>query len=612
MRGFRRRFATLLAATMLVSGLSFAQVSAEETVATEPVETSELVEMEESSETGVIVETAEPENSSKIVIGVTSDGGFISREKNADGKIVISENTISDNVMADPQWNVRYVNDMDDLVTELGASNVSRISDTEIKLINDVQFSDYDVLSLVFTMPELILDFNGNTCNGLISFTVESGSVTLLDSSGNHSGGIRGGKVDAGESGTYAPSCLDVVGGSLTIKAGTYSGCSQSVFATEGNLAIHGGIFEESSDNEGFGFLAVVCSAGLTSARITGGEFSGDLYAMLCYREPIFEPEKSMPNPLKISGGSFSCTESGYGAITYQDNQTSGYPDINEILAISCTFVPSNIYEDGFMDTYNSFTAMNVSVEMGAGVEGFVYRMYSMALGREPDPNGYTSWVNQLKAKTISGSDAAFGFFFSSELANRNLSNKEFITLLYNVFLNRTPDDVGMQAWLSALESGASRKYVFAGFANSQEWKGLCADCGIAPGSFCSDEPRDQNIKVTAFAQRLYTLCLNRNADVPGLNYWTDALVKKTQDGAHVAHGFFFSAEFTGRNLSNADYVEVLYQVLLGRGSDSTGRANWVAQLESGKSRLEIFKGFVHSAEFDAICKDYGITRGSI
>ena len=177
---------------------------------------------------------------------------------------------------------------------------------------------------------------------------------------------------------------------------------------------------------------------------------------------------------------------------------------------------------------------------------------------------------------------------------------------------NREPDAAGKQTWLNALENGASRKYVFAGFANSKEWKSLCDLYKILPGTYASDEPRDQNIEVTAFVQRLYTLCLNRKADAAGINNWTAALNNRTQDGAHVAYGFFFSSEFTNRKLSNGDYVEILYKVLLGRSSDSKGKAGWVAQLKAGKSRLEIFRGFAHSQEFEKICAEYGIVRGTV
>lgn len=83
---------------------------------------------------------------------------------------------------------------------------------------------------------------------------------------------------------------------------------------------------------------------------------------------------------------------------------------------------------------------------------------------------------------------------------------------------------------------------------------------------------------------------------------------KLRQDGFPCS----FYTEFTNRKLSNENYVEVLYKVLLGRASDSKGKADWVAQLKEGKSRLEIFRGFAHSQEFEKICSEYGIVRGTV
>jgi hypothetical protein len=611
----------MLAATMVASGLSFAPAYAEETEVTEPVATQEMVQMEEGSEAGEGVDTGAGETqemvnleeSQKIVIGLTREGEFITREANAPGSAITIEsmNSVNDEI---PEWYFHEINTVDDLVLELGASNVSRISDTEIKLQKDIQFPEDSALSLFLSISEVTIDFNGHVCKGLICFAIEDGNVTVIDSTGSNSGGIRSSMLEAAESYYYVPSSLAVDGGSLSIQSGKYKSCCDSVFARTGNLSIQGGVFEASDKTDDVGhYPAVSVFAGMSTARIMGGKFIGDLCAVGCYKYRLGEYDGPvLPNPLKISGGSFSCTsnEPFTGAVVYEDLEQGEWPDLNEILALGHVFEPSKTYQGP--DGYDSYTEKNVSVKSSDEVSDFVYRLYSKVLDREPDAAGFTNWVTKLTSKTNSGSDAAYGFFFSPELTKRDLSNEEFVTLLYNVFLNRAPDNSGMNTWLSALETGASRMYVFSGFANSQEWKGLCAEYGIEPGSYMSDEPRDQNLKVTAFVQRLYTLCLNRSADVKGLNNWTAALNNKTQDGAHVAYGFFFSQEFIGRNLSNADYVEVLYKVLLGRDSDPVGKADWVKKLEEGTEKIDVFRGFVHSQEFDKICADYGIVRGTI
>ena len=64
-------------------------------------------------------------------------------------------------------------------------------------------------------------------------------------------------------------------------------------------------------------------------------------------------------------------------------------------------------------------------------------------------------------------------------------------------------------------------------------------------------------------------------------------------------------------NKSDADYVEDLYKSCLGRNSDPDGKAFWIQQLASGKTRDEVMAGFINSKEYSQICDVYGISRGT-
>ncbi len=114
------------------------------------------------------------------------------------------------------------------------------------------------------------------------------------------------------------------------------------------------------------------------------------------------------------------------------------------------------------------------------------------------------------------------------------------------------------------------------------------------------------------FVYRLYNLCLNREPDMGGCEHWTTLLVSGSRNGVSVAYGFCMSAEMKGRNLSNAAYVEILYNALMGRAPDAAGMAHWVDLLNKGVSRVGVFQGFAESAEFTRICNSYGIVRGNV
>lgn len=118
--------------------------------------------------------------------------------------------------------------------------------------------------------------------------------------------------------------------------------------------------------------------------------------------------------------------------------------------------------------------------------------------------------------------------------------------------------------------------------------------------------------KTRMFVERLYETCLGRDSEVDGLDYWTSELTSNRKSGASVGYGFVFSNEYKNKHTTDADYVEMLYQVFMDRTSDANGKAYWVNLLNQGMSREYVFAGFAHSQEYTSICNSYGITRGTV
>lgn len=242
----------------------------------------------------------------------------------------------------------------------------------------------------------------------------------------------------------------------------------------------------------------------------------------------------------------------------------------------------------------------------------FVKRMYEIVLERQPDAAGFNDWYQQLVSGGKTGADIVNGFFFSNEFKGRNYNSEEYLHRLYKALFNRNGDNEGMQTWTEILSVGASRAYVCSGFLNSTEYQGLCASYGITPGSLTLTENRDKNLVVTRFISYFYNYCLDRQGDAEGLNTWTGGLLDHSLNGVSIVEGFIFSKELESKNLSNEDFVEILYHTLLGRSSDTDGKATWVKALEKGASKYYILKGFIYSTEFKALCDTYGIERGEL
>ena len=204
------------------------------------------------------------------------------------------------------------------------------------------------------------------------------------------------------------------------------------------------------------------------------------------------------------------------------------------------------------------------------------------------------------------GADAARGFFFGDEYEARNRSDEEFVRDLYATFMDREPDEDGLDYWVGALANGATREDVFTGFIFSDEWSNICYDYDITPhGDAPSVPTREEN--VYAFARRLYTCCLGRDGDEEGITYWAELLLSREATGSDAARGFFFSVEFENAEYSDEEFVLRLYSTLMDRVPSEEDVNYWCGELDAGATREEIFTGFASSPEFIFICDRYSI-----
>lgn len=103
----------------------------------------------------------------------------------------------------------------------------------------------------------------------------------------------------------------------------------------------------------------------------------------------------------------------------------------------------------------------------------------------------------------------------------------------------------------------------------------------------------------------LYTSVLHRRPDQGGLAYWVDRLARgddKAVSQGRLADIFSNTPEVKAQYeaLSDADAVEWAYESTLGRGSDPSGRAYWLARLAAGLPRYRMVSKFALAPESKA------------
>lgn len=112
-------------------------------------------------------------------------------------------------------------------------------------------------------------------------------------------------------------------------------------------------------------------------------------------------------------------------------------------------------------------------------IKNFVEQLSVQTLGRNCTDVEIIRWVSAFLAGKTSGVQAVCEFIFDKTDMARTLPDDDFVERLYYIYFNRPSDEDGKREWLNQLIMGADRREIAEGFAQSDEFKRRCADCGI-------------------------------------------------------------------------------------------------------------------------------------
>lgn len=220
-------------------------------------------------------------------------------------------------------------------------------------------------------------------------------------------------------------------------------------------------------------------------------------------------------------------------------------------------------------------------------LDGQLGRLYEAYFEREPDASGLAFWQGQRGAGTslVEISDV---FAASAEFTDEygSLTDSQFVELVYQNVLGRPADAAGLAYWVGQLAAGVGRGAAMTGFSESAEY--IATTGTVAPVSTAEDE-----------IYRLYVAFFLRFPDAAGHSYWTSVRTGGASLES-IAAVFATSTEFVAAygSLPDAQFVELVYNHVLGRTADATGAAYWEEQLGAGLDRGAMMVGFSESPEF--------------
>ncbi|WP_187277192.1 DUF4214 domain-containing protein [Methylobacterium sp. WL103] len=170
----------------------------------------------------------------------------------------------------------------------------------------------------------------------------------------------------------------------------------------------------------------------------------------------------------------------GDGSDTVDGGAGFDHVQINEPLANYATRVEGNKFVVTNLQTTAETTIQNAEyIKFGDAVvinasnsdEAVIARMYNAVLDRSADPNGLEyHWTADHAGTSLKGIADAFLGSAEFQAQHGSLTNSEFVTLMYDNMLHRSPDTEGFNYFVKLLDSSSiSKADVVVSFAASAE-----------------------------------------------------------------------------------------------------------------------------------------------
>tara|TARA_E500000331_G_scaffold80719_1_gene76233 strand:- start:172 stop:2538 length:2367 start_codon:yes stop_codon:yes gene_type:complete len=187
----------------------------------------------------------------------------------------------------------------------------------------------------------------------------------------------------------------------------------------------------------------------------------GEKYKPINYLGEV--PNKS------YSGNSTDYKFYNLGNDNYGIGTTKGIDELTGASILKFDDKDMNLVND-IKKTFDQVTGLNTD-------SGRMFRLYNASFKRLPDPDGLKYWITQFSSGANDIRTVASSFLGSAEFAQRygdEVTDKKYVTTLYQNVLGRAPDTSGLNYWLGQLSSGAETRYeALLGFAESAENKAL-------------------------------------------------------------------------------------------------------------------------------------------
>lgn len=156
--------------------------------------------------------------------------------------------------------------------------------------------------------------------------------------------------------------------------------------------------------------------------------------------------------------------------------------------------------------------------------------LYDNILGRAAKSEGLKDFVTALNEGRMTPNEVIRALVFSDELKPKIslMGSEEFVTFLYENVFNREPDPNGYARWVDNMKNGMSKEDVLSRFLDCGEFKNICEMFGlkITEGEFFEDINGEDIVQV---------IYLNNQKGVYGFGHVAMIMVKANDSGIYYS-----------------------------------------------------------------------------
>lgn len=265
------------------------------------------------------------------------------------------------------------------------------------------------------------------------------------------------------------------------------------------------------------------------------------------------------------------------------------------------------------VDPEAEFKAFCTEAAGGRHINYIMRNTYRFIYNRDKEAG--KEWAKSIAMDNPTGADLARKLVELPCFAYSGLSNAQKVDIIYEVLLNNNQAyrENNRARHIEYLDAGTSVYPVLREVVASPQFLELCKGESLNPGAITIEESvRDTNPNVTRFVYHCYKAALNRgpeNTDV--VDNYCRILLNHEKSFEDILFIFVQAAGIERPNMSDEEYVRMLYRTILGREMDDIKEVpGRVDQLRTGSiSREAQALGIIGSPECANYLDKYRLTE---